>query len=161
MDPALPGIKRIAVEAMAGEYETQEAALDTIAAKMLASYAESHPEVLESSKGALDRAIVAAQQYFSQNMFPEMKVRWDQYPDNLGHFLNPGCMRCHDGDHVSDAGDIVSRDCSSCHIIMMQGSGERAQMAVTPEGLEFSHPEDIGDTWRDTECSECHTGTQP
>ena len=161
VDPALPGIKKIATEAMAGEYETQEAALDSIANKILASYTANHPEILESNRGALDRAIAATQQYFSQNMFPEMKVRWNRYHDNLGHFLYPGCMRCHDGNHVSDAGEVVSKDCSSCHIIMMQGSGDRAQMAATPEGLEFSHPEDIGDAWRETECSECHTGTQP
>jgi hypothetical protein len=161
IEPALPGIKRIGTEAMAGEYETQEDALAAIADKILGSYTEKHPEILESNRAAVDRAIVATQQYFAQNMFPEMKVRWDRYPDNLGHLIYPGCMRCHDGDHASDAGEVVSRDCSSCHIIMMQGSGERAQMAATPGGLEFSHPEDIGEEWRETECYECHTGTQP
>ena len=161
IEPALPGIKRIGTEAMAGEYETQEDALAAIADKILGSYTEKHPEIIESNRAAVDRAIVATQQYFAQNMFPEMKVRWDRYPDNLGHLIYPGCMRCHDGDHASDAGEVVSRDCSSCHIIMMQGSGERAQMAATPGGLEFSHPEDIGEEWRETECYECHTGTQP
>ncbi len=67
-------------------------------------YKEKHPEILESSRAALDRAIAATQQYYAQNMFPEMKVRWDRYPENIGHFIYPGCMRCHDGEHVSDAG---------------------------------------------------------
>jgi NapC/NirT cytochrome c family, N-terminal region len=161
-DPALPAVKRIATQAMAVEYGTTDAALDSIADQILASYTENHPEILQTNRGALDRAIAATQQYFSQNVFPEMKVRWDRYPDNLGHFIYPGCMRCHDGDHVSDQGEVVSRDCKSCHIIIMQGSGERAQMAVTSEGLEFVHPEEaIGDAWRETGCYECHTGTQP
>jgi formate-dependent nitrite reductase cytochrome c552 subunit len=161
VDPALPEIKRVAVEALSGEYETEEGALTAIADKIARFYEEEHPETLESSRAALDRAIATTQEYYAQNMFPEMKVRWDGYPDNIGHFIYPGCMRCHDGDHVDGAGRAISRSCSSCHVIMMQGSGDRAQMAETLDGLQFDHPEDIGDEWRETECFECHTGTQP
>jgi hypothetical protein len=128
---------------------------------MLKFYEEEHPETYARERPAVERAVAAVQQYFSQNMFPEMKVRWDRYPDNLGHLIYPGCMRCHDGDHVSKEGSAVSRDCSSCHVIMAQGSGERAQMAETLQGLDFEHPEDIGEEWRETECYECHSGTQP
>jgi hypothetical protein len=28
----------------------------------------------------------------------------------------------------------------------------------TPAGLEFVHPEDIGDEWKETRCDECHEG---
>ena len=161
IDPNLPGIKRIGVEAMAGEYQTEEEASASIADKITAFYREKHPEVLESNRGVLDRAIAVTQDYYAQNMFPEMKVRWDRYPDNIGHFIYPGCMRCHDGEHVDETGRAISRDCSSCHVIMTQGSGDRAQMADTPDGLEFVHPEDIGEEWRETACFECHTGTQP
>jgi hypothetical protein len=161
IDPDLPSIKRIAVEAMAQEYETEGIARAGIEEKILRFYEEEHPDAFEGQRGAIDRAVSAVQLAFSQNMFPEMKVRWDRYPDNLGHLIYPGCMRCHDGDHVSKDGVAVNRDCSSCHVITAQGSGERAQMAETLEGLEFEHPEDIGDEWRETECYECHTGTQP
>jgi len=140
VDPALPGIKRAAVEALSGEYETEGAALAAISEKMSGFYKEEHPEVFDSSRAALDRAIAAAQDYYAQNMFPEMKVRWDRYPENIGHFIYPGCMRCHDGEHADDAGKVISRDCTSCHVIMMQGGGERAQMAETLDGLEFVHP---------------------
>jgi hypothetical protein len=161
IDPALPAIKRVAVEALAGEYETEGAALAAISEKISGFYKEEHPEVFDSSRAALDRAIAAAQDYYAQNMFPEMKVRWDRYPENIGHFIYPGCMRCHDGEHADDTGEVISRNCTSCHVIMMQGGGERAQMAETLDGLEFVHPEDIGEEWRETECYECHTGTQP
>jgi hypothetical protein len=161
IDASLPSIKRIAVEALAGDYETEQAALAAIAEKISGVYREEHPEVLETKRAALDRAIAAVQESFAQNMFPEMKVRWDRYPENIGHFIYPGCMRCHDGEHVSESGQAISRDCSSCHVIIAQGSGDRARMAGTQDGLEFVHPEDIGDEWRETECYECHTGTQP
>jgi hypothetical protein len=157
----IPEIKRAAVEAMDTEYETEPEALDGIAEQMLNHYKKNQPEYLESNGAAIDRAIAATQRAFSQNIFPEMKVRWDRYPDNLGHFISPGCMRCHDGEHVSDSGDAISRDCKSCHAIILQGGGDRAQMATSPEGLDFLHPEDIGEAWREMECYECHTGTQP
>jgi hypothetical protein len=161
IDAALPEIKSVAVEAMSKEYPTEEEGLSSIAEKVLGFYKDKHSDVLQSNTGAVDRAIAATQEYFRQNMFPEMKVRWDRYPDNVGHFFYRGCMRCHDGQHSSDTGKTVTHECSSCHIIIAQGSGERAQTAVTPEGLEFVHPEDIGEEWRETGCYECHTGTQP
>jgi hypothetical protein len=160
-DHSIPGIKAVAVEAMDVEYETETEALDGIAEQILGHYSDTAPEFLESNRGAIDRAIAGTQAAFAKNIFPEMKVRWDRYPDNLGHFIYPGCMRCHDGEHVSESGRTVTRDCKSCHVIILQGGGDRAQMATTDDGLEFVHPEDIGEAWMETECYECHTGTQP
>ena len=51
--------------------------------------------------------------------------------------------------------------CTACHARLTQGSGERAAIAATHEGLPFEHPEDIGDEWQSTGCYECHTGVQP
>jgi len=34
---------------------------------------------------------------YHQNFFPEMRVSWQAYPDNIGHKEFPGCFRCHDG----------------------------------------------------------------
>jgi hypothetical protein len=160
IDRALPEIKRIAVEAMLGEYSTEEDALKQIAAKMYAAYRDDYPEVFEQRRVALDAAVLATQNGFKQNMFPEMKVTWEGYPDNIGHFIFAGCMRCHDGKKKSDDGGVVTRDCTACHTIMRQGSGPNFQVATTEQGLEFVHP-DGGDDWRDTNCHECHTGTQP
>jgi hypothetical protein len=161
IDPTIPEIKRVAVEAMSREYATEEEGLSAIADHILGYYTDEHPEVPRSKRAALDRAIAATQEYFRQNMFPEMKVRWDRYPDNIGHFIYRGCMRCHDGEHVDETGRAVSSDCSSCHAILAQGSGDRAQASPASGGLEFVHPEDIGEAWRETGCYECHTGSQP
>jgi hypothetical protein len=158
----LPEVKRAAVEAIAADgYETEEQALQAIAATMRDFYDEDYPEVLHDRSSDLQQAILGAQRVFSQSIFPEMKVRWDAYPDNIGHFINPGCFRCHDGNKVSAEGWVINPDCRTCHTILAQGSGERAQMASSAEGLEFVHPEDIDDEWRETACSECHEGTQP
>jgi len=26
------------------------------------------------------------------------------------------------------------------------------------QGLEFQHPEDVGDAWKETNCKDCHSG---
>jgi nitrate/TMAO reductase-like tetraheme cytochrome c subunit len=161
IDQDLPSIKRVAVEAMEQEYDTEEEAMRGIASSMLNFYKETMDHLDQEQQVKIEQAIRATQEQYSQSIFPEMKVRWSDYPDNIGHFLYKGCMRCHEGNHTSEEGWVLTKDCNSCHSILSQGSGERAQMASSPEGLEFVHPEDIGEMWRETGCYECHTGTQP
>ncbi|HET6349930.1 MAG TPA: NapC/NirT family cytochrome c [Candidatus Krumholzibacteria bacterium] len=156
----LPAIKRIAVESMAGNYATEDEAMRGIASKIPAAYRKDFPDVFAKRQVDIDAAVVATQQEFSQNMFPEMKVTWEGYPDNIGHFIYPGCFRCHNGKKKSEEGWTISRNCTTCHIILRQGAGEQMEMAMSEQGLEFKHP-DGGDDWRDTDCYECHTGTQP
>lgn len=157
----LPEVKRIAVEAMDEKYETEEEALRLIASNMLKAFGEKHPEVYENRRQDIEKAILSTQRQFSQSIFPVMKVRWEDYPDNIGHFIFRGCMRCHDGNKKSEEGWVITRDCTACHSILAQGSGERAQTASMAEGLEFVHPEDIDEEWRESGCYECHTGVQP
>ena len=160
IDPTLPEIKRIAVEAMDAEYETEDEAMRMIATKVLDAYDDDYPEIFKSRRTDIEQAVVAIQEQFKKCIFPEMKVRWTGYPDNIGHFIFPGCMRCHDGNKVSEEGWTISRDCNACHSILRQGEGENLQVAISAQGLEFVHP-DGDDDWRDTGCYECHEGTQP
>ncbi|UCG53645.1 MAG: NapC/NirT family cytochrome c [Candidatus Latescibacterota bacterium] len=157
----LPDIKRVAVWAMDGDYDSEETAVRSIATKIVDHYKHNYADVFRTRRVDIQQAVVATQQQFTQNIFPEMEVRWLDYPDNIGHFIYPGCMRCHEGKHVSEEGWTLTRECNTCHSILSQGSGERYQVASTPEGLEFVHPEDIGEEWREIGCHECHTGTQP
>lgn len=146
---------------MAKKYETEQEARQQIASQIMDFYRSKHPEVFAEKRVAIEKAIVAVQEQFSQTIFPEMNVRWDAYPDNIGHLIFPGCMRCHDGHKVSEEGWVVTRECKTCHSILSQGYGERLQMATSRDGLDFVHPEDIDEEWRETGCYECHEGTQP
>lgn len=90
-----------------------------------------------------------------------MKVRWDVYPDNIGHLNSPGCFRCHGGRLKTKEGETISGDCSLCHIIMSQG-GKRPHPETLPAGgLAFEHPVDIGEAWKGALCSDCHKGALP
>jgi hypothetical protein len=158
---SLTSIKAHAVEAMEAEYATRDEAMAAISSKLANAYKSEHPDVWENDRAAVDQAILAVQKVYRETIFPEMKTDWRAHPDNLGHFVSKGCMRCHDGNKVSDAGVVLTNDCNACHTILTQGAGDRRQLASTSDGLEFDHPEDIGDMWRESGCWECHTGTRP
>lgn len=161
IDQSIPGIKRVAVEAVAEEYESAEIAKHEIANSITEHYRNNYPEYYLDNRVIIDDAILAAQGAFNKNIFPEMKVRWSEYPENIGHFHYKGCMRCHEGNHESDKGLKITHDCNTCHTILSQGSGDRAEVSTSQEGLVFSHPEDIDEAWKEVGCYECHTGTQP
>jgi hypothetical protein len=90
-----------------------------------------------------------------------MKASWSDYPNNIGHFYDMGCMRCHEGRHISENGDKITHACSACHIILAQGNNIPASETMSSNGLEFKHPVDIDLAWQEIGCYECHTGVQP
>jgi hypothetical protein len=163
LDPLLPEIKRVAVEAVESEaFETQESAREHIANYVTSHFVEDYPEVFEQRRDKIDQAVLTTQEIYERNFFPDMGVSWNVYPDHIGHMEAPGCMRCHNGQHRSQDGREITKDCNACHTILEQGSGERAEVAVDlTTGLEFVHPEDIAEEWRETGCYECHEGIQP
>ena len=158
---SLPDIKRVAVEAMAVVYGTSDSAMAGITERITEYYRSNYPDSFEQFKDRINTAIEGTQRAFSINIFPAMKVRWSEYPNNIGHFANAGCMRCHAGNHKNEAGVAVTRDCNACHTITSQGGAELAQTTGSGGGMEFVHPVDIGDAWKEMGCYECHSGVQP
>jgi ribosomal protein S27E len=161
VDRDLPEIKRVAVEAMSGSYENEKEAFQAIATDITEFYQTEHSELYEEKKSTIDATIIAIRRVFSQNIFPEMRVNWKEYPSNLGHFTSVGCMRCHNENLLSDKGLGITSECTTCHTILSQGSGDMAEVATSEEGLEFVHPEDIDEAWKEMGCYECHEGVQP
>jgi hypothetical protein len=87
-----------------------------------------------------------------------MRARWDRYPENSGHFLFPGCFRCHGSDLQSADGHGIGRDCTQCHTVLAQGPADSIGTRLTAAGLPFRHPIDIRGAERTLACHECHTG---
>ena len=157
VDPGLPGIKEAAVEACLAKYDTLEAARSGIAAKIRSFYEKAHPEIVKDQGPRLQASIDGVVAAFGENAFPEMKARSDAYPDNIGHLSFPGCFRCHDGRHSSPSGRTISRQCDLCHAITAQGPHGRMNYASGGQSLEFAHPVDIGQEWKETPCTDCHS----
>jgi len=149
LDSSMPSLKATTAKLLAASYKTEAEAMTAIDHELRVKY---------PGDARVDTAIREVQTLYSGNFFPEMKVRWDEYPNHIGHKITAGCFRCHDGEHVSDSGKRISKDCNTCHTILAQGPGkELAEFASA--GLEFKHPEDIGDDWKSARCDTCHTGS--
>ena len=104
----------------------------------------------------IDQAIEGLLAGYNKNIFPEMKANWDAYPTHIGHIEFNGCFRCHNGSHESEDGQVISRDCNLCHTILAQGSDINYENTTLDMSLEFKHPVDIDEAWKEMACADCH-----
>ena len=155
IDPKLPNIKSVSVNALENPYTGRQSALDSIKLVINEYYQQNHPNIASSKKIKIDSAIAEVQKIYNRNYFPEMKVNWKNFNDNIGHLFYPGCFRCHDGKHVSDDGKVLSKDCNVCHTILAQ-QFEQDTLRLSLGGVDYKHPVDVGDAWKETNCSDCH-----
>jgi hypothetical protein len=156
IDNSLPFIKQEAVTVLTGTYNTDDAAMQGIAGGIQDFYEKKYPDIAKSKQLEIRNAVAEVQQIFKRTTFPEMKLNWLTHPNNLGHFYSPGCFRCHDGQHVSADGRVISRDCDQCHTVLSQTEGATTLAATLPT-THFQHPVDIGDLTQ-VNCADCHTG---
>ena len=78
-------------------------------------YQDSYPEIWAQRQAEVAAAGKGVLAVYNRNIFPEMKVTWGTYINNLGHMDFPGCFRCHDGSHTSAGGKTIPNDCDTCH----------------------------------------------
>ncbi len=152
----LPFIKKIAMDLLKDPYESTDTAIQTIRSYTKEFYAENMPEILETREADVDKAIEGIINEFSQNIFPNMRVSWDEYESHIGHKTYNGCFRCHDDNHKSEDGEVISIDCDICHTIVLQGIPGKEQFASIKDRLEFIHPKKLKEGWKEDLCSECH-----
>lgn len=119
----LPFAKKVTLETIKKDYATQQAAEVQISAAFDRYYREQHPEIYREHRPQVAQAGKGAYAIWSRNVFPEMKVNWGTYPNNIGHTDFPGCFRCHDGRTSAD-GRTVSQDCGVCHNLLAMDEAE-------------------------------------
>ena len=154
IDTKLPYIKKVAVEILNRPYKTSDEALAAIGKEIPEYYAKQYPKVAQEKGAAISHAVERVRDIYSRNFFPAMNVKWNTYPNHLGHFYSPGCFRCHDGKHKSADGRIISKDCRVCHEVLGQ---IQENIPNGQQVRDFVHPVDIGDELHKTNCSECHS----
>lgn len=162
IDREIPYIKSIGVEVLIGEYDSHEEAAEKIAEGIWEFYREKYPEITTQMNSQVENAIRVITEIYRSNFFPEMKVNWRAYPDNAGHWIFPGCFRCHDGKHVSKDGRVIRRDCVICHTMPESAPSKHWARAI-PEGAEWEswHPWDLKYQHAEMNCSTCHDGGLP
>ena len=157
IDKTLPFIKREAVKALVAEHPSHDEAQVKIREHLEAFYKTEYPQVWDKDKKNISEAVEATVNIYKTNFFPQMNVAWKVYPNNIGHFIFPGCFRCHDNKHETPDGSALTNKCTVCHNIIEQGPPDAAE--TNAAGLEFKHPDqDVGDAWKEMSCTECHTG---
>src|SRR5215472_7778503 len=111
----LPYIKKKGVEVLKASYRTSKEAADKLPADLVTFYQQNFPDVYAKRSNDIHDAGRVVLAIYNRNVFPDMKVTWGTYPNNLGHMDFPGCFRGHDGSHTSGEGTTISQDCNTCH----------------------------------------------
>jgi hypothetical protein len=111
----LPYVKKESVRLLKASYQTSDEAASKLPAALTAFYRQNYPEIYAQRAADIDRTSKALLAIYNRNVFPELKVSWGTYPNNLGHTDFPGCFRCHDGSHATAEGKAITQDCSTCH----------------------------------------------
>lgn len=111
----LPFAKREAVAALTTLYPDRATAEREIANRVSAFYRDGYPALWTSRQADIARTVRGVQALHSRNVFPAMGVTFGTHPDNKGHMEFPGCFRCHDEEHKTRDGKVISQDCSTCH----------------------------------------------
>jgi hypothetical protein len=111
----LPFIKKQGVELLKASYATRAEAAEKLPTSLVGFYQNNYPDLAAKRQRDILLAGHAVLAIYQRNVFPELKVGWGTYPNNLGHTDFPGCFRCHDGSHVAADGNAISQDCNSCH----------------------------------------------
>jgi len=113
--PTLPFMHKQGLDLLKASYSSQDEAARKIPAALADFYRTQFPDVFSSRRADIDQAAKTLVALYKRNVFPDMKVTWGTYPDNIGHTTAPGCFRCHDGNHTSKDGKTISNDCALCH----------------------------------------------
>jgi nitrate/TMAO reductase-like tetraheme cytochrome c subunit len=113
--PGLPFVKKAAMELLKAEYKSGEEAEQKIPAGLAEFYIAKYPAIAQQRGGDIQTAGRTIAGIYGRNVFPDLKVTWGTYPNNLGHVNFPGCFRCHDGDHSTSDKQTITQDCAACH----------------------------------------------
>lgn len=116
--PDLPGIRAVGLQALKRNYSSTEEAERELPAMVLRDYRAKQPAVSTARAADVTRSAKAILAIWQRNVFPEMKVTWGTYTNNIGHTDFPGCFRCHDAEHRSENGKAIEQDCNSCHVLL-------------------------------------------
>ena len=111
----LPYIKKKGVEALKANYQSRSEAAAKLPESIVSFYQQQYPALYAKRSQDISQAAQAILAIYNRNVFPDLKVTWGTYPNNLGHTDFPGCFRCHDGSHTSKDGKTITQDCNTCH----------------------------------------------
>ena len=157
MDVSLPYLRRQAVELLSGTYETTEQAVAAIDTNLNEFYKANYGPIYLEKQEAIRQAVAEVQGIYQTYMFPEMRTDWRTHPNNIGHMNSVGCFRCHDGEHFSKSGKMITNDCNVCHTTIYDSA---AAPSTNIQTGPFIHPVNLG-SLAGRQCDTCHFPDRP
>ncbi|MCK4889546.1 MAG: NapC/NirT family cytochrome c [Candidatus Aminicenantes bacterium] len=133
LDRSLPYAKRVVLAAITTNYPDKEAGLNGISNYLNGFYRRKYPDLAGQKLDHISRMIKTAQEIYSRNVHPVMKVDWGTYPSFLGHKRDTGCFRCHNSDLKDEEGKMISFDCTLCHSILSYGEDKTFKYMEIPD----------------------------
>jgi hypothetical protein len=133
IDRSLPFVKREGVRILDAEYPSHEEARTAISSELTSYYAENYPELASSKAETINAAANALGDLYSVNVFPQMQVWWNTYPEHIGHQNSDGCFRCHGRRLRTEDREMIPQDCGTCHTLL-------AEKEEAPEILTLLEP---------------------
>jgi hypothetical protein len=112
---SLPYVKKQSVQILKAQYASSAEATVRIPATLTDYYRQNHRPLFDQRSREIEKAGSALAAMYNRNVFPDLKVTWGTYPDNIGHTDFPGCFRCHDEREESGSNHTLTQDCSACH----------------------------------------------
>lgn len=160
ISPKLPWIKKLAVLALVKSYRDHQSASVEIRKAIEAYYTQNFPNILKNQRALVDQAIQTISALYDQSVFPDMKVNWLTYPNDIGHRNWPGCFRCHDGQHANESGQVLNNVCTACHTSPQRGPLQPIG-GFLPASNEPWHPFPMKGKHATVLCHICHQEGYP
>ena len=120
IDRSLPYVKRESLRVIDAKYPSHDAARTEISSALEDYYRTNYPEVAQSDGDKIAAAAKALGDIYSVNVFPEMEVWWNTYPEHIGHERSDGCFRCHGRKLRTEERETISKDCDVCHTVLAE-----------------------------------------
>jgi hypothetical protein len=114
----LPFVKKTGLELLKGAYQSDDEAAQKIAQGLTAFYQQKYASLASSRAADIQKAGNELVGIYRRNVFPDLKVTWGTYANNLGHTDATGCFRCHDDNHATLEKKTITQDCGACHQVL-------------------------------------------
>jgi len=162
----IPEIKMRAVEYLSKPYASVDEA-NTGIAKLEDFYKNNYQIYYAANTAAIKQVVEELKAYFAISNFPDQKFNWNTHPDNAQHKFSAGCLRCHDGKHLTTGGEAVRLECNLCHSIpKVSGPNEfltnlEISSGPEPDSHRSSNWISLHRDFFDKTCVSCHTVDDP
>ncbi len=120
IDRSLPFVKRESLRIVQEKYDSHETARAGLSSELARFYEENYPDVAAQNADLITAAGETLGDIYSVNIFPQMEVWWDTYPNHIGHEQSDGCFRCHKRSMRTEDRKQVSNDCDTCHLVLAE-----------------------------------------